>query len=448
MNKPASNYFFLLAVFPVSAQDTPPVTENAAIGTWRTAGKLDVSSDYYTCAYRIIGTVMPAVGFLNRIALAFRQGKKVYPDEAFAISHKNVVIYKKECAGNITSTRTDTITGIPNGYRFALKHSGANESPHYGGFCQITQSSMNRMIVHIIRAKLPAGYQFSCASNSVLAATNTETKKGVKKFSNDGKRIDMNRLVIGRMIAGLLPLIMVAGMVSAQLNSAGSYVWNDSDLPRVFNNKFQLSFVNPATGFPSYGTVLSGGGYSASQDGGVFQIYFPYGVSLGGVAPEVRLGLYNNQGWSNWNSFYTSANANNTQTDWTTRNLIAYGNILVGKSSQSNTAYRLDVNGNIRADKVVVNTTGADYVFDPSYDLLPIDSLAGYIWAHHHLPGIQPSEEVRNKGISVGDGYTKLLEKIEILTRYVVIQHKTIKQQAEKIRILDDKLSNLKIIKE
>jgi hypothetical protein len=46
--------------------------------------------------------------------------------------------------------------------------------------------------------------------------------------------------------------------------------------------------------------------------------------------------------------------------------------VLIGKTSQTNLAYKLDVNGNIRANKIVVNTTGADFVFDPGYHLLPL----------------------------------------------------------------------------
>jgi hypothetical protein len=42
------------------------------------------------------------------------------------------------------------------------------------------------------------------------------------------------------------------------------------------------------------------------------------------------------------------------------------GNVLLGKTSQQNSNYKLDVEGFVRARKVVVNTTGADFVFDYS----------------------------------------------------------------------------------
>jgi len=49
--------------------------------------------------------------------------------------------------------------------------------------------------------------------------------------------------------------------------------------------------------------------------------------------------------------------------------ITAGGNVLIGKTSQTNSGYLLDVNGNIRANKIVVNTSSADFVFEPCYRL-------------------------------------------------------------------------------
>ncbi|MBN8838553.1 MAG: hypothetical protein J0I09_14930 [Sphingobacteriia bacterium] len=96
------------------------------------------------------------------------------------------------------------------------------------------------------------------------------------------------------------------------------------------------------------------------------------------------------------------------------------GNLLLGKTSQTNTNYKLDVAGNIRADKLVVNTTGADYVFKDNYRLKPLNELETYIKQHKHLPGIVSASEMQGEGVSVGDLQTKLLEKIEELTLYMI----------------------------
>lgn len=116
--------------------------------------------------------------------------------------------------------------------------------------------------------------------------------------------------------------------------------------------------------------------------------------------------------------------------------IVGGGNVLIGKESQTNTSYRLDVNGNIRANKVVVNTSGADYVFDSAYHLMPLDSLNTYIKQYHHLPGIPSAEKMQQEGLSIGDAYTKLLGKMEEMTKYLIEMKKTIKDQQEEIEQL------------
>jgi len=119
--------------------------------------------------------------------------------------------------------------------------------------------------------------------------------------------------------------------------------------------------------------------------------------------------------------------------------------ILVGKTSQTNTSYKLDVNGNVRANKVVVNTTGADFVFDSTYQLLPLDSLENYFQSYHHLPGIQPAAEMRQQGVDVGENQNKLLQKVEELTRYVVDLNKQVQELKRTNQQLIQQNESLKI---
>lgn len=96
------------------------------------------------------------------------------------------------------------------------------------------------------------------------------------------------------------------------------------------------------------------------------------------------------------------------------------GNLLIGKATQTNLTYKLDVQGTIRANKVVVNTTGADFVFSPSYNLLPLSDLQKFIEQQHHLPDIEPAAQMEKEGLNVGDNQIKLLQKIEELTLYII----------------------------
>ena len=119
------------------------------------------------------------------------------------------------------------------------------------------------------------------------------------------------------------------------------------------------------------------------------------------------------------------------------------GNLLIGKGSQTNTSYVLDVNGNARANEVVVNSTGADYVFDPGYRLLPLKDLAAYVRQEHHLPGIASAGQMQQEGVNLGDNQTRLLAKIEELSLYLIAQDKDNKALEEKIETLERRLEIL-----
>jgi hypothetical protein len=119
------------------------------------------------------------------------------------------------------------------------------------------------------------------------------------------------------------------------------------------------------------------------------------------------------------------------------------GNLLINKTSQTNTAYRLDVAGSARADKLVVNTTGADYVFDSSYRLQSLDEVKSFIDQHHHLPGIEPARQMQDSGVDIGANQAKLLAKIEELTLYLLQQQKLLEQQSSDIIALKKTIQTL-----
>jgi hypothetical protein len=117
----------------------------------------------------------------------------------------------------------------------------------------------------------------------------------------------------------------------------------------------------------------------------------------------------------------------------------AGGNVLIGKTSQTNSGYMLDVNGSGRLNQVVVNGTGADYVFDPGYRLLPLDDLESYVHKEHHLPGIASAGQMQQEGVNLGDNQTRLLAKIEELTLYLIQEDKRSAALQEKIEQLEER---------
>jgi hypothetical protein len=107
------------------------------------------------------------------------------------------------------------------------------------------------------------------------------------------------------------------------------------------------------------------------------------------------------------------------------------GNVLIGKTIQTGTGvkYKLDVAGSVRANEVVVNTDGADFVFEPTYKLRPLFEVETFIKANKHLPEVAPAAEMQANGVSVAEFQTKLLEKVEELTLYSIEQSKQLQQQ-------------------
>jgi hypothetical protein len=116
------------------------------------------------------------------------------------------------------------------------------------------------------------------------------------------------------------------------------------------------------------------------------------------------------------------------------------GNVLIGKISQENSSYKLDVNGNVRANKVVVNTTGADYVFDQDFNLLPMDSLQRFVNTWHHLPDIPPASALQRSGMDIGEMQKLLLQKIEELSLYMIHMNQRVRELERENRLLKRKL--------
>jgi hypothetical protein len=116
-------------------------------------------------------------------------------------------------------------------------------------------------------------------------------------------------------------------------------------------------------------------------------------------------------------------------------NFTPEGRLILGQSKGGNNTYRLDVNGKIRADEIVVNTDGADFVFDDNYILPELSQVKSFIQQNRHLPGIPSATTMQSEGMGVSEITTLLLQKIEELTLYVL-------QQQQEIDGLKTKINN------
>lgn len=76
--------------------------------------------------------------------------------------------------------------------------------------------------------------------------------------------------------------------------------------------------------------------------------------------------------------------------------------------------------GTITAKELILQSNGADFVFDDGYRLMPLDEVAQHIKTNKHLPGLPPAKETQKRGMNIAEMQTKLLQKIEELTLYVI----------------------------
>ena len=109
------------------------------------------------------------------------------------------------------------------------------------------------------------------------------------------------------------------------------------------------------------------------------------------------------------------------------------GNVGIGTTSPS---YKLDVAGTLRAREIIVNATGADFVFADDYRLRPLSEVEAFISENNHLPEIQSVREMQENGVSMNELQIQLLQKIEELTLYLIQQEKVIQVLRQEVELL------------
>ncbi|MBI3510553.1 MAG: hypothetical protein HY064_07805, partial [Bacteroidetes bacterium] len=190
----------------------------------------------------------------------------------------------------------------------------------------------------------------------------------------------------------------------------GTYFINNvpNSLAVGFNSNTPTLFVTASSGVNTTGKV--GIGTSNPQ----------YDLDVNGTLNATQI-LQNGQPVFQW-----SQTGDNIYFD---QNNVTGGSVGIGVTSSTSFftcptcnggKYLLAVNGGIRAKVLKVEPLWSDYVFDSTYVLAPLDTVANYIQANHHLPNVQSAEDVKQNGIDVGETDAVLLAKIEELTLYMI----------------------------
>ena len=105
----------------------------------------------------------------------------------------------------------------------------------------------------------------------------------------------------------------------------------------------------------------------------------------------------------------------------------------------------LTVKGKIHAEEVIIdlNVPIADFVFKPTYKLMPLNQVEQYVKTNLHLPEIPSASQIKKNGLSLGEMQNKLLQKVEELTLYMIDQQKIINLQSAQISQQNAKIETL-----
>ncbi len=112
------------------------------------------------------------------------------------------------------------------------------------------------------------------------------------------------------------------------------------------------------------------------------------------------------------------------------------GNVGIGTTDPG--SYKLAVNGHIKTKAITVESDWSDFVFEDDYKLMPLEKLEKHIKNNKSLPGIPTEKEVKENGVEVGEMQSKLLEKVEELTLYVIELKKENDELKNRIKALEN----------
>ncbi|MBM3255063.1 MAG: hypothetical protein FJZ08_02045 [Candidatus Omnitrophica bacterium] len=108
-------------------------------------------------------------------------------------------------------------------------------------------------------------------------------------------------------------------------------------------------------------------------------------------------------------------------TSLTDGQMVVVGNMAIGTTTLT---YALNVGGDINVTGDIRKSgaayTNPDYVFEPTYNLMPIAEVKKFITQNRHLPGMPSTHQVQKEGVMVFEQNRLLLEKIEVAYLYIM----------------------------
>lgn len=149
-------------------------------------------------------------------------------------------------------------------------------------------------------------------------------------------------------------------------------------------------------------------------------------VGLGTNTPEAKLHVLASSGGPTPRMVFENPDAIGGNQKWFFDIKDGNGDFRISRLGSGVQEMNLTPNGNLKIPGNFVSGATTlnvpDYVFEPDYDLLPLEKLASFIEKEKHLPDIPSAKEINDGGINMTAFQMKLLQKVEELTLYVVQQ--------------------------
>lgn len=106
--------------------------------------------------------------------------------------------------------------------------------------------------------------------------------------------------------------------------------------------------------------------------------------------------------------------------------------------------FKVETNGMIRGRRMKLDlNTWADYVFEPTYQLMPLSEVETFVKKEKHLPNVPSEKELVANGADVMEMNKILMEKVEELTLYLIQQNKNTEVLKQELEALKAKLAEL-----
>lgn len=232
-----------------------------------------------------------------------------------------------------------------------------------------------------------------------IEPSNTNAYKAFIKLFDNSHGITVDKTSVMELNAGIGPLHFKG--------ESYHFVTTGARTARLYTSGIPSFYVN---------TTRNGNTETRDGEGNSFAIDFADN------ALTIRTAAYQNPRGSeitNWENLITAS----PQTmDLQSDQITLLGKVGINTSNNVN-GYALAVDGGIISTKVFIKEVKQwpDYVFFDNYALMGWDELKQYLSENHHLPGVPSEKEILNQGYDLNDMQSVMMEKIEELTRYLLL---------------------------